>query len=69
MVNPDFVKVIDGFSIPAKKVVERKDLKNSLIEMLDAKGPYFLVITVEKEGNVFPMVEPGSSVSEIRLTY
>lgn len=69
MVNPDFVKIIDGFGIPAKNVIERNDLKNSLIEMLDAKGPYFLVITVEKEANVFPMIEPGSSVSEIRLTY
>ena len=69
MVNPDFCMVVEGFGIPAKKVVERNDIKNSLIEMLDAKGPYFLNIIVEKEGNVFPMVEPGSSVSEIRLTY
>jgi acetolactate synthase-1/2/3 large subunit len=37
--------------------------------MLAAKGPYLLEIVIEKEGNVFPMVEPGSSVSEIRLTY
>jgi acetolactate synthase-1/2/3 large subunit len=37
--------------------------------MLDARGPYLLDITVEKEANVFPMVEPGSSVSEIRLNY
>ena len=28
--------------------------------MLAAKGPYLLEITVEKEGNVFPMVEPGN---------
>ncbi len=69
MVNPDFVKVSEGFGIPAKKVNEREDLKNSIIEMLDATGPYLLSVTVEKEGNVFPMVEPGSSVSEIRLSY
>jgi acetolactate synthase-1/2/3 large subunit len=37
--------------------------------MLSAEGPYILEITIEKEGNVFPMVEPGASVSEIRLTY
>jgi acetolactate synthase-1/2/3 large subunit len=37
--------------------------------MLNTKGPYLLEIVVEKQGNVFPMIEPGSSVSEIRLTY
>lgn len=69
MVNPDFVKISEGFGIPAKIVNERADLKNTIIEMLDSKGPFLINVTVEKEGNVFPMVEPGSSVSEIRLSY
>jgi len=69
LTNPDFVMIASAFSIPAKKVSEREDLKNSLQEMLNCEGPYLLSITIMKEGNVFPMVEPGSSVSEIRLTY
>jgi acetolactate synthase-1/2/3 large subunit len=69
LVNPDFVMIAKAFSIPAKKVSKREYLKNSLEEMLAAKGPYLLNIIVEMEGNVFPMVEPGSSVSEVRLTY
>lgn len=69
LVNPDFIMIAKGYGIPAKKITKREDLKDSLNEMLDAKGPYLLDIDVEKEGNVFPMVEPGSSVSEIRLTY
>lgn len=69
LINPDFVMVSNGYGIPAKKVVKREDLKDALVEMLTSKGPYLLDITVEKEGGVFPMVEPGSSVSEIRLTY
>jgi acetolactate synthase-1/2/3 large subunit len=67
--NPDFVMIAKAYSIPAKKVVLREDLISSLEEMLNAEGPYLLDIKVEKQGNVFPMVEPGSSVSEIRLTY
>jgi acetolactate synthase-1/2/3 large subunit len=35
--------------------------------MLDHNGPYLLEVKVEKEGNVFPMVPAGCSVSEIRL--
>jgi acetolactate synthase-1/2/3 large subunit len=69
LVNPDFVMIAKAFSIPAKKVVMREDLKDSLIEMLESKGPYLMEIKVEKQGNVFPMVEPGSSVAEVRLTY
>jgi acetolactate synthase I/II/III large subunit len=69
LLNPDFIRIIEGYNIPAKRVVDRNELQNSLLTMLDSKGPYFLEIAIEKEGNVFPMVEPGSSVSEIRLKY
>ena len=69
LVNPDFVTIASAYNIPAKKVLKREELKGSLEEMLDAKGPFLLDIAIEKEGNVFHMVEPGSSVSEVRLTY
>jgi acetolactate synthase-1/2/3 large subunit len=69
LVNPDFSMIANAFGIPSRKVTKREELEESLKEMLDSKGPYLLNIIVEKQGNVFPMVEPGSSVSEIRLTY
>jgi acetolactate synthase-1/2/3 large subunit len=69
LVNPDFVAIAAAFSIPAKKVSERENLSDSLAEMLAADGPYLLEVIVEKEGNILPMVEPGASVSDIRLTY
>jgi acetolactate synthase-1/2/3 large subunit len=69
LVNPDFVMISKAFGIPSKKVVKREDLKDSLTEMINSKTAYLLEIKVQKEGNVFPMVEPGKSVSEIRLTY
>jgi acetolactate synthase I/II/III large subunit len=69
MVNPDFVMIAKGFDIPGKRVSDRSELKDSIAGMLDTSGPYLLEVAIEKEGNVFPMVEPGSSVSDIRLTY
>lgn len=69
MVNPDFVTIASGYSIPARSVSERKDLADSLTEMLKAEGPYLLEIKIDKEANVLPMVEPGASVSEVTLTY
>src|SRR4030042_4578638 len=64
LVNPDFIKVAEGFKIPGKKALDRQTQKSALEEMLAAKGPYILDIEVEKEGNVLPMIEPGASVSE-----
>ena len=69
MINPDFVMIASGYNIPAKKVVAREELELSLKEMLNTEGPYLLEVIIEKEANVFPMVAPGSSVSEIKLTY
>jgi len=69
LVNPDFVKVAEGYGIPGRKVTVREELKDALEELLTAEGPYILDIHVEKEGNVLPMVEPGASVSEITLNY
>jgi acetolactate synthase-1/2/3 large subunit len=69
MVNPDFITIAKGYSIPGKRVTKREDLKKSLVEMLKSDGPYILDITIDAEGNVLPMVEPGASVSEVTLTY
>lgn len=65
--SPDFVMVAKGYGIEGKRVSERTDLKQSLKEMLDHKGPYLLEVMVGKENNVFPMVPQGCSVAEIRL--
>ncbi|WP_026753982.1 biosynthetic-type acetolactate synthase large subunit [Sediminibacter sp. Hel_I_10] len=67
MVNPDFVAIAKGYHIEANKVTDRKDLKSAIKTMIDHDGPYFLEVRVEKEGNVFPMIPTGASVSEMRL--
>jgi len=69
LINPDFVMIGQAYGIKSKKVVTREELESSLTEMLADDGPYLLNIIVEKQGNVFPMIQPGSAVSEIRLTY
>ena len=65
--NPDFIKLSDGFGIPAQRVTVRKDLDAAVQKMIDHKGPYLLEVMIEKEDNVFPMVATGASVSEIIL--
>jgi acetolactate synthase-1/2/3 large subunit len=67
MTNPDFVTIAKGYHIPAQKVTDRKDLAAAIEEMINAEGPYFLEVGVEKEDNVFPMIPTGASLNEIRL--
>jgi acetolactate synthase-1/2/3 large subunit len=69
LINPDFVMISKAYGIPSKKVWNREDLKSSIEEMLSSEEAYVLEVAIEKEGNVFPMVEPGASVSDIRLHY
>ena len=68
MVNPDFVKIAEGYYIKAKRVNKRDELPIAIEEMIKSNEPYFLEVVVEKEANVFPMIPTGSSVSEIRLS-
>jgi acetolactate synthase-1/2/3 large subunit len=67
MVNPNFVAIAEGYYIKAKKVTKREELAEAVAEMMASKEAYFLEVLVEKEGNVFPMVPSGASVSDIRL--
>jgi acetolactate synthase-1/2/3 large subunit len=67
MVNPNFVAIAEGYYIKAKKVTRREELADAVAEMMASKEAYFLEVCVEKEGNVFPMIPSGASVSDIRL--
>ncbi len=67
MINPDFVKIAEGYYIDANKVDKRSELKNGVAKMIKSDKPYFLEVCVEKEANVFPMIPSGASVSDIRL--
>ncbi|MDG4949640.1 biosynthetic-type acetolactate synthase large subunit [Weeksellaceae bacterium KMM 9724] len=67
MVSPNFTALAQAYSISAKKVEAREDLKENLLKMLNHNGPYLLEVMVAKEENVFPMICTGASVSEVRL--
>lgn len=69
LLNPDFVKVAEGFGIKGKRILERPPLNAAIQEMLDYQGPYLLEVSIEKEDNVFPMVPTGASVSEVILEH
>lgn len=67
LINPDFQTIAKGYHMPSLRITERDNLDDAIKQMVDAEGPFLLEVVVEKEGNVFPMVPAGASVSDIRL--
>ena len=68
LINPNFIKIAEGYYINSKKVTKRSELSDAIKEMIKSKDSYFVEVVVEKEDNVFPMIPTGSSVSDIRLS-
>ena len=67
MMNPDYELIAKAYGIPAKTVVERKDLDAAIKEMLSTDGPYLLQCAVLEEDNVLPMTPPGANVDCMML--
>jgi acetolactate synthase-1/2/3 large subunit len=65
--NPDFVKIADAYHIRGRKVTEREELDDAIVEMLQHKGAYLLEVLVETKGMVYPMIPSGGCVTNIML--
>jgi acetolactate synthase-1/2/3 large subunit len=68
LMNPDFIKIAEAYSVPAMRINSEADLDKALDTMLNADSSFLLEVMVEKQGKVFPMVPAGCGVSEIRLS-
>ena len=67
MMNPDYEKIAEAYSIPSRTVVERADLETAVAEMLSSPGPFLLQVAVKEEDNVLPMCCPGNDVDDMLL--
>ena len=62
---PDFVKIAEGFGVPGRQIREKKDVREALREMLDAKTPYVLDALVPYQEHVLPMIPSGRTVRDM----
>ena len=67
MTNPDFQILASAYGIPSRRVIDRKDLRDAVREMLETDGPFFLEACVEEEENVMPMTPPGNSIDDMLM--
>jgi acetolactate synthase-1/2/3 large subunit len=63
--EPDFVKIAEGFGVPAVDLDKAEDPCAALAEALQAPGPCLIHATIDREQFVYPMVPPGAANTEM----
>jgi acetolactate synthase-1/2/3 large subunit len=63
-IYPDFVTMAKAFAVPARRVIQRDELRGAIREMLDTPGPYLLEVMVPHVEHVLPMIPGGGSFQD-----
>ncbi|HTS10747.1 MAG TPA: acetolactate synthase 2 catalytic subunit [Candidatus Limnocylindrales bacterium] len=63
--NPDFVRVAESMGIPAFRVENKEHIEDAIDGLLAATGPVMAHVVIDQEANVWPIVGPGKTNSEM----
>lgn len=63
-IYPDFVTMAKAFGVPARRVIQKGDLRGAVREMLDTPGPFLLEVMVPHVEHVLPMIPGGGSFGD-----
>ncbi|MDN6320190.1 MAG: acetolactate synthase 2 catalytic subunit [Marinobacter sp.] len=63
--NPDFVAMARAFDIPALKIERTDQIRRGVETILAYNGPMLLHVAIAREENVWPVVQPGGSNTDM----
>ncbi|HCA7080899.1 TPA: acetolactate synthase 2 catalytic subunit [Citrobacter sedlakii] len=63
--NPDFLMLASAFGIPGQHITRKDQVEAALDTLLNSEGPYLLHVSINELENVWPLVPPGASNSEM----
>ena len=63
--NPDFLILASAFGIPGQHIIRKDQVEAALDTMLSSEGPYLLHVSIDELENVWPLVPPGASNSQM----
>lgn len=63
--NPDFLTLASAFGIPGQHITRKDQVEAALDAMLNSDGPYLLHVSIDELENVWPLVPPGASNSQM----
>jgi acetolactate synthase-1/2/3 large subunit len=65
LLGPDFAKVAEAYGIAGLTVREKGDVVAAVEQANASDGPFLIDFRVEQEENVYPMVAPGTPISNM----
>lgn len=63
--NPDFTMLAQSFGIRNTCLSKHLNIKSALKDIINSKGPILINIPIEQSENVYPIVPPGKSNTEM----
>ncbi|TCP94858.1 acetolactate synthase large subunit [Cricetibacter osteomyelitidis] len=63
--NPNFVMLANAFDIPGESITKAGEVEEALERLLNAEGAYFLHVCIHQNENVWPLVPPGATNSDM----
>ena len=62
---PDYVKLTEAYGIPAARVTRPSEIDQAVQRAMAFPGPFLIEFMVAPEESVYPMVVPGTALSEV----
>lgn len=63
--NPDFLMLANAFGIPGQRITRKDQVGGAIDALLNSDGPYLLHVSIDEYENVWPLVPPGASNSQM----
>ena len=63
--SPDYVKLAEAYGIPACRAEKPGEVDKAVEAAMDFPGPYLIEFRIATEECVYPMVVPGTALSEV----
>ncbi|MEA3213354.1 MAG: acetolactate synthase large subunit [Chthoniobacter sp.] len=64
-IYPDFMKICEGFGVPSRRVIHKKDLQAAMEWFLAEKGACVLEVMVPYTEHVLPMIPAGATYKDV----
>jgi acetolactate synthase-1/2/3 large subunit len=63
--GPDYVKLADAYGLTGMQITRRADVQAAVRKAMQTDGTVIIDFVIESEANVYPMVAPGSAITNM----
>ncbi|MEO7130813.1 MAG: thiamine pyrophosphate-dependent enzyme, partial [Dermatophilaceae bacterium] len=63
--NLDFVALAAAFRIPGRRISTKREVTEGIADLLAAPGAYLLHVSIDAQENLWPLVPPGASNTQM----